>query len=123
SRETALREIARAFLTGAGLTVPGELARVTGLSRPDAGLGNRALVRERFAEMPARGVYHLARPGATQVSEKGTPRRALRGACEAPNGDSGSRPRSSSRSKSSSGARARRAGPAAATAPASSSRP
>jgi len=61
SRDTALREIARAFLTGAGLTIPGELARVTGLSRPDAGLGNRALVRERFAEMPARGVYHLAR--------------------------------------------------------------
>jgi hypothetical protein len=61
SREAALREIARAFLAGAGLTVPGELARVSGLSRPDAGVGNRALVRERFAEMPARGVYHLAR--------------------------------------------------------------
>ena len=29
SRDTALREIARAFLTGAGLTIPGELARVT----------------------------------------------------------------------------------------------
>jgi hypothetical protein len=61
SRNAALREIARAFLAGAGLTIPGELARVTGLSRPDAGLGNRALVREGFAEMPARGVYHLAR--------------------------------------------------------------
>ena len=34
SRETALREIARAFLDGAGMTIPGELARVTGLSRP-----------------------------------------------------------------------------------------
>ena len=45
-RDTALREIARAFLTGAGMTLPGELARVTGLSRPDAGLGNRALVAE-----------------------------------------------------------------------------
>jgi len=43
-RQTALRELARCFLDGAGLTVPGELARVTGLSRPDAGLGNRALV-------------------------------------------------------------------------------
>jgi hypothetical protein len=61
SRDTALREIARAFLTSAGMTVPGELARVTGLSRPEAGLGNRALVRERFAETPAHGVYHLAR--------------------------------------------------------------
>ena len=60
SRETALREIARGFLAGAGMTVPGELARVTGLSRPDAGLGNRALVAEGFAVSPARGVYRLA---------------------------------------------------------------
>jgi hypothetical protein len=56
-REVALREIARAFLASAGLTVPGELARVTGLSRPDAGLGNRALVAEGVAASPARGVY------------------------------------------------------------------
>jgi hypothetical protein len=61
SRATALREIARAFLAGAGMTVPGELARVTGLSRPDAGLGNRALVAEGYATMPARGVYVLSR--------------------------------------------------------------
>ena len=59
SRETALREIARCFLTTAGMTVPGELARVTGLSRPEAGLGNRALVAERFATMTARGTYRL----------------------------------------------------------------
>lgn len=58
--EVARREIARAFLTNAGMTVPGELARVTGLSRPDAGLGNRALVEEGFAESPSRGVYVLA---------------------------------------------------------------
>ena len=57
NRETALREIARCFLAGAGMTVPGELARVTGLSRPDAGLGNLALVEEGYAAMPARGVY------------------------------------------------------------------
>jgi hypothetical protein len=57
SRDTALREIARAFLTGAGMTVPGELARVTGLSRPDAGLGNRALVAAGLATSPSRGVY------------------------------------------------------------------
>jgi hypothetical protein len=63
-REVALREIARAFLAGAGLTVPGELARVTGLSRPEAGLGNRALVAEGYALSPARGVYHLHRPAA-----------------------------------------------------------
>ena len=58
-RETSLREIARCFLTGAGMTIPGELARVTGLSRPDAGRGNRALVAEGYATMPASGVYHL----------------------------------------------------------------
>lgn len=56
-RDVALREIARAFLTGAGMTIPGELARVTGLSRVDAGLGNRALVAEGFATSPQRGVY------------------------------------------------------------------
>jgi hypothetical protein len=61
ARETALREIARAFLSGAGMTIPGELARVTGLSRPDAGLGNRALVAEGFAFARSPGVYALAR--------------------------------------------------------------
>jgi hypothetical protein len=55
----ALREIARAFLSGAGMTIPGELARVTGLSRREAGLGNRALVAEGFADMPSRGTYVL----------------------------------------------------------------
>jgi hypothetical protein len=60
SRATALREIARCFLAAAGMTIPGELARVTGLSRPEAGRGNRALVAEGFATMPASGVYHLA---------------------------------------------------------------
>ena len=60
SRDVALREIARCFLANAGMTVPGELARVTGLSRPDAGLGNRALVAEGYATTPARGVYVLA---------------------------------------------------------------
>jgi hypothetical protein len=59
SRETALREIARCFLSGAGLTVRGELARVTGLSRPDAGRGNRALVAEGYATMEGTGVYRL----------------------------------------------------------------
>src|SRR5712692_7626573 len=57
SRQAALREIARCFLNGAGLTVRGELARVTGLSRPNAGLGNRALVREGYAEMIGPGTY------------------------------------------------------------------
>jgi hypothetical protein len=63
SRETALREIARCFLAGAGMTVPGELARVTGLSRPEAGLGNRALVAEGTATMIAPGTYRLSSGG------------------------------------------------------------
>ncbi len=66
SRAVALREIARAFLVGAGMTLPGELARVTGLSRPDAGLGNRALVAEGFATTAAPGEYHLADLGPRQ---------------------------------------------------------
>ena len=60
NRDTALREIARCFLAGAGLTVRGELARVTGLSRADAGRGNRALVAEGYATMLETGVYQLA---------------------------------------------------------------
>jgi hypothetical protein len=56
-RADALREIARAFLGGAGMTLRGELARVTGLSRVDAGLGNRALVKEGYAERLEVGVY------------------------------------------------------------------
>ena len=65
ARATALREIARCFLDGAGLTVRGELARVAGLSRAEAGLGNRALVAEGYATMLEPGVYALAnRPTA-----------------------------------------------------------
>lgn len=61
-RETAVKEIARCFLQSAGLTIPGELARVTGLSRPEAGLGNRALVTEGFATMLAPGWYQRREP-------------------------------------------------------------
>jgi len=60
SRETAVHEIARCFLNAAGMTIPGELARVTGLSRPEAGLGNLGLVAEGYATMLERGVYRLA---------------------------------------------------------------
>ena len=75
-REVGVREIARCFLTGAGMTVPGELARVTGLPRWEAGLGNRALVAEGFATSPARGVYILAnrdRPPVAQSAFDPTP--------------------------------------------------
>ena len=59
ARDVAVKEIARCFLANAGLTIPGELARVTGLSRPEAGRGNRALVKEGFATMLAPGWYQL----------------------------------------------------------------
>jgi hypothetical protein len=62
ARATAVKEIARCFLAGAGMTVSGELARVTGLSRPEAGLGNRALVKEGFAEMLSPGTYRIRTP-------------------------------------------------------------
>src|SRR5215475_4938157 len=68
-RDVALREIARSFLTGAGLTVPGELARVTGLSRRDAGLGNRALVAEGYATMLSPGTYRMAALSAAPADE------------------------------------------------------
>ena len=72
-RDVALREIARCFLAGAGMTVRGELARVTGLSRSDAGRGNRALVAEGYATMAATGVYWLADRGrAADIAISGT---------------------------------------------------
>ena len=64
-REAALKEIARAYLVGAGMTLRGELARVTGLKSPEAGLGNWGLVDEGFAERLAPGVYRL-----TELSHK-----------------------------------------------------
>src|SRR5690348_13112043 len=58
-RETAVIEIARSYLIGAGMTVRGELARVTGLRSPEAGLGNWGLVDEGFAERLGPGIYRL----------------------------------------------------------------
>src|SRR6185369_7182996 len=60
ARKRALREIARAYLAGAGMTVLGETARASCLSRVDAGLGNHQLVDEGFAVRVGRGVYALA---------------------------------------------------------------
>jgi hypothetical protein len=59
TRDEALREIARAYLLGAGQTARGELARVIGLSRPDAGRGNHALVAGGFALRLGVGIYRL----------------------------------------------------------------
>ncbi len=72
TRETAVTELARCFLASAGMTIPGELARVTGLPRWEAGLGNRALVAEGYAASPARGTYVLAAlSGAPAGAEPG----------------------------------------------------
>jgi hypothetical protein len=60
SRQVALRDIAHNYLQGAGMTLRGDLARVTGISNPDAGQGNWALVDEGFANRLAPGVYSLA---------------------------------------------------------------
>jgi hypothetical protein len=82
-RHTALREIARCFLAGAGMTAPGELARVMGVTRPEAGLGNRALVEEGYAVRLSPGTYRLATLDATSLPTdlsavtKPTLRRAL----------------------------------------------
>jgi hypothetical protein len=62
-REAALKEISRAYLIGAGMTLRGELARVTGLRAPEAGLGNWGLVDEGFADRLAPGVYRLSNRG------------------------------------------------------------
>ncbi|HKE57853.1 MAG TPA: hypothetical protein VKB46_14165 [Pyrinomonadaceae bacterium] len=59
SKDEALKEIAQAYLSGAGMSLRGELARVTGLSQPDAGLGNWALVDDGFAERLGPGIYRL----------------------------------------------------------------
>ena len=61
TRERALAEVARAYLMGARQTLRGELSRVTGLSRADAGKGNHRLVDEGFAERLETGVYRLNR--------------------------------------------------------------
>jgi hypothetical protein len=59
-RKKALREIARAFIDGASLTWRGELAKVTGLSRVEAGIGNRALLTEGYVRKIEEGVYARA---------------------------------------------------------------
>jgi hypothetical protein len=59
ARKTALREIARAYLAGAGMTVLGETARASGLSRVEAGSGNHQLVDEGYAIRTKQGIYRI----------------------------------------------------------------
>lgn len=56
-KEIALEEIANCFLANAGLTLPGELAKVSGLSRAEAGLGNQVLVKKHLALRLSVGKY------------------------------------------------------------------
>ncbi len=69
-REVALKEIARAYLAGAGMTLRRELARVTGLKASEAALGNWAIVDEGFAQRLAPGVYRLAKLEREGLHEK-----------------------------------------------------
>ena len=70
-REEALKEIARSYLVGAGMTLRGELARVTGLRSPEAGLGNWGLVDEGFSQRLAPGVYRLTHFGSQKAAVSG----------------------------------------------------
>jgi hypothetical protein len=71
-RDEALKEIARSYLVGAGMTLRGELARVTGLRSPEAGLGNWGLVDEGFADRLAPGVYRLSDLGHKKAQKAQT---------------------------------------------------
>ncbi len=59
TREKAVRELARSYLSACGMTLLGDLARTFGLTRREAGAANHALVEEAFAERLATGVYKL----------------------------------------------------------------
>lgn len=71
-RDEAVKEIARSYLVSAGMTVRGELARVTGLHSPEAGLGNWGLVDEGFAQRLAPGVYRLTSLAGDQKAKAQT---------------------------------------------------
>jgi hypothetical protein len=58
-RETALQELARAFLLMHGMTLRGEFAKAFGINRREAGRANHRLVFEGFAKRIETGVYQL----------------------------------------------------------------
>jgi hypothetical protein len=58
-RDTALYEIAKAFLIMNGQTLIGDLARFMGLKRNECGKANHRLVDEGFAIRLERGVYRI----------------------------------------------------------------
>jgi len=60
SRDNAVKELARAFLTLNGMTLLGDLSRQFSLYRWESGRANHQLVADRFAERLATGVYKLS---------------------------------------------------------------
>lgn len=60
TKQMALKEIARAYLTAVGETACGDLAKITGLSRVDAGIGNQSLVTEGYSVKLGTGIYRLS---------------------------------------------------------------
>lgn len=59
SREKAVRELARCYLSMCGMTLLGDLSRQFGFYRWESGLANHELVDEGFAERVATGVYRI----------------------------------------------------------------
>jgi hypothetical protein len=59
-REAALGEIARTYLSGAGRIQRGELTKVLGVDRKEAGRAHGELVEKKIAVREAVGVYRLA---------------------------------------------------------------
>lgn len=58
-RETAVRELARCYLSMCGMTLLGDLSKTFGFYRWESGRGNHQLVDEGFAERLATGIYKL----------------------------------------------------------------
>jgi hypothetical protein len=61
SRDDAVRELARCYLSMCGMTLLGDLSRAFGFYRWESGRANHQLVDEKFAERLATGVYKLDR--------------------------------------------------------------
>lgn len=60
SREDAVLELARAYLTICGMTLDNEFAGKFGLNRSEAGIANKRLVEEGFADQIDTGIHRLA---------------------------------------------------------------
>lgn len=59
SRENAVRELARCYLSACGMTLLGDLSRTFGFYRWESGKANHQLVDEGFAERLGTGIYRL----------------------------------------------------------------